>query len=200
VVVIDAASGRFTRVSGLAPAATVAEEMRRLAGPRAPGPAAGYFRDLVLTDQDGRRVDVYADLMAGRVVVVQSFFTGCTSACPRTARSFLALQERFASRLGRDLVLISITVDPEHDTPAKLRAYAQQVGAHPAWRFLTGSREDVDRALRRLGQATDTPEGHSNVFLVGNDRTGLWKKLLGLAQVGAIGDSVAEVLDDPGSK
>ena len=97
-------------------------------------------------------------------------------------------------------MLISITVDPEHDTPARLRAYAQQVGAHPAWRFLTGSREDVDRALRRLGQRPDTREGHSNLFLVGNDRTGLWKKLLGLAQVGAIGDSVAEVLDDPGSK
>jgi protein SCO1 len=202
IVVVNGASGRFTRVSGLATAQAVADSMRALAQPPASSktPAAGYFRDLVLTDQEGRTVDLYRDLMAGRVVVVQSFFTTCRAACPRTTKAFLELQERFASRLGRDLVLVSITVDQEQDTPAALRAYARQVGAHEGWRFLTGSRDEVDRVLRRFGQATPVPDGHSNLFLVGNDRTGLWKKLQGLAHGGAIGDAVAGVLDDPGPK
>ena len=202
VVVIDGASGRFTRVSGLATAQAVADSMKALAQPPAgaPTPAGGYFRDLVLTDQEGRTVDLYRDLMAGRVVVVQTFFTTCRAACPRTTKVFLTLQERFASRLGRDLVLVSITVDQEHDTPAALQDYARQVGAHEGWRFLTGSRDEVDRVLRRFGQAASAPDAHSNLFLVGNDRTGLWKKLQGLAHSGAIGDAVAEVLDDAGAK
>lgn len=161
-------------------------------------PAAVYFRDIVLTDQDGRRVDLYRDLMAGRVVVVQSFFTACRAVCPATTQTFLALQTRFTSRLGPDLLLVSISADPLHDTPARLSAYARQVGAGPGWRFLTGSRAEVDAALGRFGQAAQAPEAHSNVFVVGNDRTGLWKKLMGLASAGVIGDSVAAVLDDRG--
>lgn len=160
-------------------------------------PAARYFQGLALTDQDGRRVDLYRDLMAGRVVVVQTFFTACPGICPLTTKSFLALQGRFADRLGQELLLISITADPKNDTPEKLRAYASRVGAHSGWRFLTGSAAEVDAALKRFGQAAQAPEAHSNLFLAGNDRTGLWKKLLGLAPAGEIGDAVASVLEDP---
>ena len=195
VVVLDGASGRFTRVSGLAPAQAVADAIAELR--EAPRPAARYFRDLTLTDQDGRRVDLYRDLMHGRVVVVQTFFTTCRGVCPVTSRGFRALQERFAERLGTDLLLVSLTVDPGTDTPERLRAYAREVGAQPGWRFLTGSAAEVETALRRFGQATQAPEGHSNVFLAGNDRTGLWKKLLGLAPSAEVGDAVARVLDDP---
>jgi cytochrome oxidase Cu insertion factor (SCO1/SenC/PrrC family) len=194
VVVLDGASGRFTRVSGLAPAQAVADAIAALREPARP--AARYFRGLTLTDQDGRRVDLYRDLMQGRVVVVQTFFTTCRGVCPATTRSFRALQERFADRLGTDLLLLSITVDPAADTPDRLREHARAVGAHDGWRFLTGSAAEVEAALRRFGQATETPEGHSNVFLAGNDRTGLWKKLLGLAPAAEVGDAVARVLDD----
>jgi protein SCO1/2 len=188
----------FLRLGAVALLTLASPETALASGDDPSKPASSYFRDLVLTDQDGRKVDLYRDLMAGRVVVVQTFFTSCRAVCPATTKCFLALQQRFASRLGRDLSLVSITVDPRNDTPEKLRAYARQVGAHQAWRFLTGSRAEVDAALRRFGQATQAPEGHSNLFLAGNDRTGLWKKLLGLAPAGAIGDAVAEVLDDPG--
>jgi cytochrome oxidase Cu insertion factor (SCO1/SenC/PrrC family) len=198
VVVLDGASGRFARVSALAPPQAVADAMARVASASDPEkPSARYFRGLTLTDQDGRRVDLYRDLMAGRAVVVQTFFTTCRGVCPATTRSFRALQERFTGRLGGDLLLLSITVAPGDDTPERLRAYAREVGAASGWRFLTGSADEVDAALRRFGQATATPEGHSNVFLAGNDRTGLWKKLLGLAPPGEIGDAVARVLDDP---
>jgi protein SCO1 len=197
VVVLDGASGRYTRVSGLAPPQAVADAMARVGDGGDPKPSARYFHGLTLTDQDGRRVDLYRDLMAGRVVVVQTFFTTCRGVCPATTRSFRALQERFSERLGKDLVLISITVAPRDDTPERLRAYAREVEAQAGWRFLTGSAAEVDAALRRFGQATQAPEGHSNVFLAGNDRTGLWKKLLGLAPPGEVGDAVARVLDDP---
>jgi protein SCO1/2 len=197
VVVLDGASGRFTRVSGLAPPEAVADAIARVgSGGGAERPAAGYFRGLTLTDQDGRQVDLYRDLMAGRVVVVQTFFTTCRGVCPATTGSFRALQERFADRLGTDLLLVSLTADPANDTPERLHAYAREVGARPGWRFLTGSPAEVEAALRRFGQASQAPEGHSNLFLAGNDRTGLWKKLLGLAPPAEIGDAVARVLDD----
>ncbi|MET0556231.1 MAG: SCO family protein [Vicinamibacteria bacterium] len=197
VVVLDGATGRFTRVSGLAPPEDVADAIARVG--TAAGrerPAARYFHGLTLTDQDGRKVDLYRDLMAGRVVVLQTFFTTCRGVCPGTTRSFHTLQERFADRLGTDLLLVSLTVDPATDTHERLQAYAREVGARPGWRFLTGSAAEVEAALRRFGQATQAPEGHSNLFLAGNDRTGLWKKLLGLAPPSEVGDAVARVLDD----
>jgi len=111
-------------------------------------------------------------------------------------KNLLAVQQTFAGRMGKDLVLVSITVDPINDTPAKLKAYANRVGAKNGWYFLTGSKEQVDAALRKIGQYAATPAEHMNVFAAGNDKTGLWKKLSGLAKSDEIVAGVGSVLND----
>jgi protein SCO1/2 len=162
--------------------------------------AAGdhYLANLKLVDQHGRRVDLYDDLIHGRIVVMNSFFASCTASCPIMARTFLLMQNRLGERLGKDVILISITVDPENDTPAKLEEYARRIGAKPGWYFLTGTKEQVDAALRKIGQHTDVREAHMNVIIAGNDRTGLWKKALAIAPSEEVWKVVASVVDDRG--
>src|ERR1051325_10576849 len=118
-----------------------------------------HFAGLTLTDQDGQRVAL-SDLMKGRTVVVSSFFSHCASSCPVMAHSLTELQSRFANRLGRDLWFVSISVDPENDTPAVLKNYARRNMAKKGWSFLTGSREEVDAALKR--PCTFDPGRHDN--------------------------------------
>src|SRR5262249_23549421 len=108
------------------------------------------------------------------------------------------LQERFADRLGKDLYLISITVDPTEDGPAQLKRYADRVHARPGWFFLTGKKADVEFTLKRFGQSAPTREAHSNVVVVGKDATGLWKKAMGLAKSEPLARIVESVLDDRG--
>lgn len=170
------------------------------AQPAAPSsPAAHYFANLHLVDQDGRRVDLYRDVMQGHTVVIDTFFATCTGSCPMMTNTLARLQTRFADRLGRDLRLVSITVDPANDSPAKLREYARHVQAKAGWLFLTGTKDEVHAALAKLGQSVETRESHTNVMLVGNDATGLWKKVFGLAKPEEVGDVVETVLDDKGA-
>lgn len=157
--------------------------------------SAKYFGDLPLVDQDGNAIDLYS-LMKGRTIVMHSFFANCTGSCPVMTRTISAIQERFAERIGKDLVLVSLTVDPKNDTPAKLKSYADGAKATKGRYFLTGSKEQVDAALRRIGQYAEKPEQHTNVIIVGNDKTGLWKKAFGLAKPDEVVEIVRGVLED----
>lgn len=108
--------------------------------------------DFTLVDQRHRRVSLTQ--FRGKVIVVNFVYTRCAlpNYCLRLANHFGVLQRRFASVLGRDLILLTLTFDPEHDTPEALAAYARQWQAHPdAWRFLTGSPADVERVCARFG-------------------------------------------------
>lgn len=161
--------------------------------------ARKYFTDTVLVDQDGREVRFYSDLVAGKTVVIHSMFTECPGACPAMARKYQQIAEHLGERIGKDVHLIAITVDPETDTPARLKAHAEKFGAGPGWHLLTGSPENVELVLGRLGQWVEDRETHTNIFLVGNDRTGLWKKAFGLAKTEELIAIVDSVVDDPGA-
>jgi protein SCO1/2 len=159
--------------------------------------SAKYFADLHLVDQNGQGVDLYS-LFHGRTVVMHTFFATCTASCPILTRTVAAVQERYAERVGKDLVLISITVDPTNDTSEKLKAYARGLSAGAGWYFLTGTKEQVDAALRKIGQYTEARDDHTNILIIGNDRTGLWKKAFGLAKREEILAIVDSVLNDQG--
>jgi len=164
----------------------------------AAGPARRYFGDAVLVDQHGKPHRFYTDLVHDRIVVIDVFFTHCTSSCPMLAGTFAKLQDHLGERLGRDAYMLSISVDPQHDTPDKLEDYAQRFQARPGWYFLTGDRAQVEQTLRRLGLWVDQPNDHNALVLVGNDRTGLWKKAFGLARPEAVIDVVDSVINDRG--
>lgn len=153
-----------------------------------------YFGDVPLLDQDGRKVRLYSDLIAGRIIVVNSFFASCSGSCPVMAGTFRKIQTALGDRLGRDVHLLSITVDPEHDTPEQLRKFAKDAAAKPGWRFITGDKEHVAQALHKLGLKTDAKENHTAVVIIGNEPKGVWKKAFGLAPSDEVLKLVQEVV------
>lgn len=156
--------------------------------------AAIYLADLTLVDQNGKTVDLYKDYIAGRSIVLHSFFARCEGSCPVMMTTLQALQKQLGARLGKDVHIVSITVDPDHDTPEVLAEYAKRVKAGPGWHFLSGSSEQVTTALRRIGQYTDAPENHMNLIIVGNDANGDWRKVYGLAGVKEVVTEIMEAV------
>jgi len=159
-------------------------------------PAQKYFTDVTLINQHGQPMRLYSDLLKGKVVVINAFFTSCQGSCPVMAATFAKIQDWLGDRLGKDVRLISLSVDPVTDTPEKLKAYAERFQAKPGWYLLTGKKENLDWALYKLGQYVENKEDHLNVFIIGNEPTGLWKKALGLAKPENIIQVVESVLND----
>jgi protein SCO1/2 len=159
-------------------------------------PAHKYFTDVTLINQNGEPMRLYSDLLKGKVVVINSFFASCQGSCPVMAATFAKIQDRLGERLGKEVHLISLSVDPETDTPEKLKAFAERFNAKPGWYFLTGTKENVHQALYKLGQYVEQRENHLNIFIVGNEPTGLWKKAFGLAKSDEIIRIVESVLND----
>jgi cytochrome oxidase Cu insertion factor (SCO1/SenC/PrrC family) len=137
--------------------------------------------------------------MDGHVGVISSMFTTCAAICPVLGQKIKAIQEAAGDRLGKDVHILSITVDPGHDTPAVLREYAKRFEAQPGWHFLTGSEENVKLALSKLGFQVETKDDHSTVVLLGNEKTGLWKKANGLAGTQALVELFDSVMNDTGA-
>lgn len=107
--------------------------------------AAAYRVPAVeLVDAAGRTVAL-ADLLAGgEPVMLQFVFTTCPGVCPALSGLFAAAEDRLAEDPSLAAVrLVSISIDPEHDTPERLADYARRFGAGPQWTFLTGDRDDV---------------------------------------------------------
>jgi protein SCO1/2 len=159
-------------------------------------PAEKYFSDVELIDQDGQKLRFYSDVLKNKVVVINTFFTTCTNICPPMNRNFEKIQEALGDRLGKDAFLVSITVDPETDTPTRLKEYGRRFHARPGWMFLTGKKENVAWALYKLGQYVETKDDHTNIFIIGNEPKGLWKKAFGLAKAEELIRIVEDVIND----
>lgn len=153
--------------------------------------AQKYFTDVQLVNQNGEKMRLYTDLLQGKTVIINSFFATCQGSCLPLMRNLQKVQDALGERLGKDARIISISVDPGVDTPPALKAYAKKLQAKPGWYFLTGDKASVEFALKKLGQFVETKESHLNIFIIGNERTGLWKKAFGLAK----SEDIVKVLD-----
>jgi protein SCO1 len=161
-------------------------------------PARKWFSDVELLDQDGRKVRFYSDMLKGKTIVLNAFFTTCTSVCPPMSRNLEKVHAALGERLGKDVFIVSISVDPETDTPPRLKEYAQRFHAKPGWTFLTGKKENVDWALYKVGQYVEAKDDHTTIIVIGNETTGLWKKALGMAKADDLIGIVRSVADDKG--
>ena len=159
-------------------------------------PAQKYFTDVVLVNQNGEKMRFYSDLLQGRVVIINSFFGTCQGTCLPMNRNLEKVQEALGDRVGKDVHIISISVDPTVDTPPALKEYAKKLHAGPGWYFLTGDQQNVEFALKKLGQFVGDKQDHLNILIIGNERTGLWKKAFGLAQSDELVKVVESVLND----
>ena len=158
--------------------------------------AEKYFSDVELINQDGQKMRFYSDVLKDKVVVINTFFTTCTGVCPPINRNLEKVQEALGERLGKDAFLVSMSVDPETDTPVRLKEYSRRFHARPGWIFLTGKKENVDWALYKLGQYVETKDGHTNILIIGNEPKGLWKKAFGLAKADELMKIVEDVIND----
>ena len=144
-----------------------------------------YFPNVLLRTQDNRPVRFYDDLLKGRIVMINFFYTTCTASCNMTTHNLAKVSDSMGDHIGRDVLMLSVTVDPAHDTPKVLKDYAERYDTKPGWYFLTGSLRDIELIRSRLG-ARDryNREGlHTGVLVYGNAETGQW------ATAPALGDS-----------
>ena len=148
--------------------------------------------DAALVDQDGRAVRFYTDLVKDRVVAVNFVFTTCTTICPPMGANFARLRKLLGDRAGREVHLISVSVDPATDTPERLKAWSQKFGAGPGWTLVTGDRDEVVRLLKALDAFTPNINDHTPLALLGNDARHRWTRASGLAAPARL----AELIDD----
>ena len=152
--------------------------------------------DVPVLDQDGKSLRFYSDLVKDRVVAVNFVFTTCTTICPPMGANFAKLQKLLGERSGRDVHLISVSVDPTTDTPERMKAWAQKFGAGPGWTLVTGDRAEITRLLKSLGVYTASISDHTPLVLLGNDGSHQWMRAYGLAAPAKL----AELIDSMAAK
>ena len=150
---------------------------------KAPSAAKVVLRDVPLLDASGKRVRLREDVIGGRIALVNFVYTTCTTVCPVSSATFQQLQQRLGARLGREVVLVSITVDPLRDTPQRLRQFAGRYDAREGWVWLTGAKPDVDSVLKGFGAYTPNFEDHPAMVLIGDARGGPWTRFFGFPSV-----------------
>ena len=153
------------------------------AAAKAPSAAKVVLRDVPLLDQGGKGVRLAQEVIGNRIAVVNFIYTTCTTVCPVSSATFQQLQQKLGARLGKEVVLVSVTVDPLRDTPQRLREYAGRYQAREGWVWLTGAKPDVDGVLKGFGAYSARFEDHPAMVLVGDARTGAWTRFLGFPSV-----------------
>ena len=144
-------------------------------------PAQAAMPDVEVVDQEGRKLHFYRDLIQGKTVVVNFVYTRCKTFCPLLGRSFATLQESLGDRLGKEVSLISVSLDPQTDTPERLKAWGAQFGARPGWTLVTGDKRNLDTLLEALTGDPARRDNHSPAVLLGNYDQGTWIRESGFA-------------------
>lgn len=154
--------------------------------------AALRVPDTNVLDQHGKQLRFYTDLVKGKTVAINFVFTTCKGVCPTLTAKFRQIQRELGERVGRDIELISISVDPATDVPERLNEFAKKFQAGPGWTFVTGSKPEIDELLRSLGAFAPEKGNHPQSILIGNDATGYWTRTLGLSPAKEIAQIVTD--------
>jgi protein SCO1/2 len=159
------------------------DEHHHAASAAAPSTTKVVLRDVPLVDATGKRLRLAQDVIGERIAVVNFIYTSCTTVCPVSSATFQQLQQRLGASLGKEVVLVSITVDPLRDTPQRLREYAGRYEAREGWVWLTGAKPDVDSVLKGFGAYSSRFEDHPLMVLIGDARGGPWTRFFGFPSV-----------------
>ena len=135
-----------------------------------------YFPNATVITQDGKTLQFYDDLIKDKVFVISFLYTSCRDICPLATSRLAELQEKLGDSMGRDVFFYSISIDPETDTPERLKEYANTFRAGPGWLFLTGKPDDIDAIRHKLGERSRVLSEHRNEILLGNGATGEWAR------------------------
>lgn len=139
---------------------------------------ANHFPNAPLINQDGQTVKFYDDLIKGKTVVINFIFTRCGNVCPLETAKLSQVYKLLGDRMGKDIFFYSITVDPKHDTPERLKEYAEKFHTGPGWYFLTGKKSDIDAVRKSIGMEErpneDPVTGHTTALTLGNEPSNQW--------------------------
>jgi cytochrome oxidase Cu insertion factor (SCO1/SenC/PrrC family)/cytochrome c2 len=135
-----------------------------------------YFPNLPVVTQDGKTLKFYDDVIKGKIVLISFIYTNCPDICPLTTARIAQVEEKLGDIIGRDIFLVSLTVDPERDSPEQLKSFAEAFGAGPGWLFLTGKPDDIRLINAAFGNKSQSLSEHRNEIVLGNDATGEWAR------------------------
>jgi len=135
--------------------------------------------DVVLVNQDGKEVPLQDLLADGRPVMLNIIFTTCTAICPVMTSTVVKTRQSLGNEAS-DLTLVSITNDPDHDTPAVLKSYAARHGAAGGWQFLTGNRAQITRVLRAFEAYPGNKMNHLPLTFLKPAHGAAWIRIEGL--------------------
>ena len=138
-----------------------------------------YFTNSELVTQNDEVVRFYDDVLKDKVVLINFIYTHCKNACPMNSQIFSAIQGLLGDKMGTRVKLVSISVDPVRDTPAALREFSEKYSPGEGWKFLTGEKKNIVTVMRKLGPYDPDFEGHSPMYIMGNVKTGHWKRMRG---------------------
>ena len=135
--------------------------------------------DVVLLNQDGQKVRLKSLLESGDPIVLNFMYGTCTTICPTLSAGYATLQARLGAN-PRKVHLISITIDPAHDTPAVMKEYLRRFRAKPGWDYLTGTRADIDQAMHGLNTFIPDLSSMVPITMIRPARSERWIRIFGL--------------------
>jgi protein SCO1/2 len=115
------------------------------------------FPNIPVVTHEGKVVRFYDDLVKGKTVMINFTYTDCQGICPGMTANLKQVYKEFGERMGKDIFMYSISLQPEHDTPAVLKAYTEMHRIKPGWTFLTGTKANIELLREHLGYKFSDP-------------------------------------------
>jgi protein SCO1 len=163
------------------------------------GPQVNVFPNFVLETHEGKKVRYYDDLLKDKIVVINMMYTVCSGICPANITNLLQVQEALGSRLGRDIFMYSLTLQPEFDRPKNLKDYVKLRDIKPGWTLLTGKPSEMEQIRRRMGFVDSDPvadadlKNHTGMVRVGNVALDRWFMMPAMSRPQQIARAILEL-------
>ena len=163
-----------------------------------------HLPNIEFSDHEGRSVKFYDDLVRDKVVAINFMYAACSKTCALSSQNMASLQDELGDRLGRNVALISISLDPEHDDPAALAAFRAKQGAKTGCTFLSPRNvAEVTELRRKLGVYDPDPaadgdlSNHTGIIVLGNEPAGRWTMIPSLVNPVRIRQALERVMPPP---
>jgi protein SCO1 len=162
------------------------------------GPRADYFPNSLVQTHDGKSLRFYDDLVQGKVVVFNMMYAVCTGICPGNTANLRVVQQALGQRLGKDIHMVSMTLQPQFDTPRALKDYVKRYDIGPGWTFITGKPAEMELIRRKLGFYNDNPAldadlaNHTGMVRIGNEKFDRWFMMPALAKPAQIARAILQ--------
>ena len=161
-----------------------------------------HLPNVELVTQDGKKVHFYDDLVKDKIVVINFMYARCEGICPTVTANLVRVQKLLGDRIGKDIFMYSITLNPDQDTPQILKDYAAMHGVGPGWLYLTGKPADIELLRRSLGFTYSDPvedankSNHIGMLRIGNEPMLAWSACPAQAHTKWIATSILSEADN----